>query len=387
MTFLEKVKPHLISDDILIQETVLHALHDYPNVPEEWTVALLREAFKHKEKQSSILIYLEKQTINEEAVQILLENIPKMDESENHLALNLLDYLEPELALKYKEPLKRYINDDSWVLYELIQNGTGEEVHEEFAKTINSLDRADSYQHDKFVKAKKLAKCLVQNNWITAEEIALDIEDELKEQWFSYSGILSVYMIGLLKFSQFIPILASLLVRDDDILLEEAAFALIGFQNDDVVKEVAPYLKKSDSIIFATSVVENIKTDLAVKVLREAYRDAKELEDQDLLIEALCHQLSKAALPEISAHMNNEYLSGIVDIEQVVYSYYSILDEHPPELEEWKHAALESEMDYRNSQKQSNMLQSVPVRNENKVGRNDPCPCGSGKKYKKCCGQ
>jgi uncharacterized protein YecA (UPF0149 family) len=20
-----------------------------------------------------------------------------------------------------------------------------------------------------------------------------------------------------------------------------------------------------------------------------------------------------------------------------------------------------------------------------KVGRNDPCPCGSGKKYKKCC--
>ncbi|MFA9462983.1 MAG: SEC-C metal-binding domain-containing protein [Velocimicrobium sp.] len=23
---------------------------------------------------------------------------------------------------------------------------------------------------------------------------------------------------------------------------------------------------------------------------------------------------------------------------------------------------------------------------EKKVGRNDPCPCGSGKKYKKCCG-
>jgi len=24
---------------------------------------------------------------------------------------------------------------------------------------------------------------------------------------------------------------------------------------------------------------------------------------------------------------------------------------------------------------------------EKKVGRNDPCPCGSGKKFKKCCGQ
>lgn len=28
-----------------------------------------------------------------------------------------------------------------------------------------------------------------------------------------------------------------------------------------------------------------------------------------------------------------------------------------------------------------------PVRRaEPKVGRNDPCPCGSGRKYKKCCG-
>jgi preprotein translocase subunit SecA len=27
-----------------------------------------------------------------------------------------------------------------------------------------------------------------------------------------------------------------------------------------------------------------------------------------------------------------------------------------------------------------------PVHKEKKVGRNDPCPCGSGKKYKKCCG-
>lgn len=28
-----------------------------------------------------------------------------------------------------------------------------------------------------------------------------------------------------------------------------------------------------------------------------------------------------------------------------------------------------------------------PMIAEKKVGRNEPCPCGSGKKYKKCCGQ
>jgi preprotein translocase subunit SecA len=28
-----------------------------------------------------------------------------------------------------------------------------------------------------------------------------------------------------------------------------------------------------------------------------------------------------------------------------------------------------------------------PIRTGPKVGRNDPCPCGSGKKYKHCCGR
>lgn len=31
--------------------------------------------------------------------------------------------------------------------------------------------------------------------------------------------------------------------------------------------------------------------------------------------------------------------------------------------------------------------QSGTVRKEKKIGRNDPCPCGSGKKYKQCCGR
>ena len=28
-----------------------------------------------------------------------------------------------------------------------------------------------------------------------------------------------------------------------------------------------------------------------------------------------------------------------------------------------------------------------PIRVQKKIGRNDPCPCGSGKKYKYCCGK
>jgi len=33
------------------------------------------------------------------------------------------------------------------------------------------------------------------------------------------------------------------------------------------------------------------------------------------------------------------------------------------------------------------VAKAKPVRTGPKVGRNDPCPCGSGKKYKNCCGK
>jgi len=45
----------------------------------------------------------------------------------------------------------------------------------------------------------------------------------------------------------------------------------------------------------------------------------------------------------------------------------------------------------RNRPKTRNPCQINRVRNEipppfQQVGRNSPCPCGSGKKYKRCCG-
>lgn len=34
-----------------------------------------------------------------------------------------------------------------------------------------------------------------------------------------------------------------------------------------------------------------------------------------------------------------------------------------------------------------NIITTTVKREGAKIGRNDPCPCGSGKKYKKCCGR
>lgn len=42
--------------------------------------------------------------------------------------------------------------------------------------------------------------------------------------------------------------------------------------------------------------------------------------------------------------------------------------------DEWKYVA-------------GNIITETVKRDGAKIGRNDPCPCGSGKKYKKCCGK
>ncbi|KKK39173.1 zinc chelation protein SecC [Mesobacillus campisalis] len=387
MTFLEKIKPHLFSDDFLIQQTVLHAIHDYPSFPIEWTNELLKRAFSHKESAATILMYIDNQPLNEESLQILLEHIPVMDRSIVHLAISLLNELEPELALQYKEQLEPYISKDVWTLYDLLVHGTEEEVYSEYGIALNALEQEQYHNHGPYMRAKKLAACIVKNGWVTEKEIDLVMQDQLKDKWFSYNGILHVYMIGLLKLDKYIPVLASLFDRDEDNLLEETAAALISLQSDEVVKHVSPYLNNENSIIFATSVIENIKSDLAIAALREAYRNTTVNDEQDLIIEALCHQLSAEALPEISKHMEQGVFSDLVDIEQTVYSYFSILGLEHPELESWRKAAMEQEMHYREASQEGNMVANTPIRNEKKVGRNDPCPCGSGKKYKKCCGK
>jgi preprotein translocase subunit SecA len=57
-----------------------------------------------------------------------------------------------------------------------------------------------------------------------------------------------------------------------------------------------------------------------------------------------------------------------------------------PSEEEFKHEE-QSNLQYAGGGDGTGGGKPEPVRRESpKVGRNDPCPCGSGKKYKKCCG-
>jgi uncharacterized protein YecA (UPF0149 family) len=59
---------------------------------------------------------------------------------------------------------------------------------------------------------------------------------------------------------------------------------------------------------------------------------------------------------------------------------YRLIDDAEKEMSWW--ACFEE-----NKHRKVKLGWDTPIRKAPKVGRNEPCPCGSGKKFKKCCGR
>lgn len=95
----------------------------------------------------------------------------------------------------------------------------------------------------------------------------------------------------------------------------------------------------------------------------------------------------------INDSLNNSYdLETLTESDEIVLDinleqlYFNMLEakaEYLYNLPQWEAIfSIEKRKEIQKSFRESSI-----VRNENKVGRNDVCPCGSGKKYKKCCGK
>lgn len=72
-----------------------------------------------------------------------------------------------------------------------------------------------------------------------------------------------------------------------------------------------------------------------------------------------------------------------IDLKRLYLNMLKVPAEHLYSLEEWSDVLSSEEIeqitrDYKNSR---------TIVKEKKIGRNQPCPCGSGKKYKHCCGK
>lgn len=72
-----------------------------------------------------------------------------------------------------------------------------------------------------------------------------------------------------------------------------------------------------------------------------------------------------------------------IDPEKLYYNMVEAKAEWLYSLPQWDSILSEE----RRKELYKEQKASGTIRKEKKVGRNDPCPCGSGLKYKKCCGK
>ena len=74
--------------------------------------------------------------------------------------------------------------------------------------------------------------------------------------------------------------------------------------------------------------------------------------------------------------------------ETVSYVYgFEIKSQEQPNLVRHAVIDLDKVQEKGGSESDEESEKMTPVVKDDKVGRNDPCPCGSGKKYKNCCGR
>ena len=101
--------------------------------------------------------------------------------------------------------------------------------------------------------------------------------------------------------------------------------------------------------------MESIKNE----VLNNLFRSTTNLQAFEQLLASMPRHLMQKDLLGSEGHLNaNE---GTVDATQTAPAAQSVFEQ---------------------------AMQKTPVQRAQKtVGRNDPCPCGSGKKFKSCCGR
>ena len=225
---------------------------------------------------------------------------------------------------------------------------------------------------------------------------------------------LMVRLAGEIQLDSVVPMLVAKLVEDGgDLLNEECARALSRIGSPTVIRAVAEIYAESPHHfrLYAISPLENIHSDLAVETCLNLLRREKDTDIRVNLAFALLSHFSLKGIGETRQLLLGRSLdSESRGLRNYLVETCTIMGERFPEYDEWKAAekveseehrrrikdlendpaglmqfALEKLKHQAPSSSQAEPNLPVALQNKQRVGRNAPCPCGSGKKFKKCC--
>ena len=208
-----------------------------------------------------------------------------------------------------------------------------------------------------------------------------------------------VRLAGELRLREAVPLIIKKMHEDADWLNEECVDALSKIGTDSVVEAIAEDFLDSDwgFRLSGVSVLENIHTDAKVCTCLSLLKDATDPFDRGNLCRAMLTSFSSEAVePTRQLVLNTPLDPDLIEVRSELVAACTLMGSTFPELDSWKEEATHDQEFRRQwyAKSQGTFDQAAPdvqtvatptLVAANTVGRNDPCPCGSGKKYKKCC--
>jgi len=233
---------------------------------------------------------------------------------------------------------------------------------------------------------------------------------------------LAVRLAGQAHLESAIPLIVAKLHVDDDLLLEECAKALTGIGTPAVLHAIAEAFPNSERHfrIYACNPLENVHSDLAVETCLNLLKQEKDERIRSDLIHSLLCQFTQEGIElarqqlvgrnlDFESKGLRNFLLETCTLMEVRFPEYEawLATEKTEKTEHWKRVKeLEGDpnglllfaLEKLTGKKVADVPKpkpSAPIASrqgvvtksgsEQKIGRNDPCPCGSGKKFKACC--
>ena len=257
--------------------------------------------------------------------------------------------------------------------------------------------------------------------WVL-ETLARKVDDPAYNVWLE--GV-AVLMAGELRLEAAVPCLVPLLYDDADLLRDDAAGSMAKIGTDEAIAQLArrcPTAYKGFRRRAAV-VLEHIHTERAAATLFDWLRNETHETVRPRILRALLCGFVPAAIEPAREQLiaAGELTTELKNLRIELVALSTLTGADFPELETWKEQARadydddswssdeeggwDEEDDWDGDDWDEDDWDDAPhappglwldndyqepmetiVNAQPKIGRNAPCPCGSGKKYKKCCG-
>ncbi len=158
-----------------------------------------------------------------------------------------------------------------------------------------------------------------------------------------------------------------------------------------IFKELLTYFNSTSVELLDSDFVACVCSDVVEIKLESLYSIVKELYDRDIPNYGFNGSYENLMLEQNSNHIRKPY----IDIFELYEHITSTWNDYLSYKEKTKHLKKIDEVFIKMLsenpviKQKNNFIEyepQMPLLKEYKISRNDPCSCGSGKKYKKCCG-